>query len=116
MANYVRLKFIEASGQAVELTKEGVNSEPFSIPDPSFDRIRPGGMSAPVTLAIAGVIGAAETITFSYWDGADWRAYNQGGDQLTLDEDDTVVTIEGNITLRATKSVTAADVGVIVHW
>ncbi len=112
-ANYKRLKFTEASGAAVELTKEGVSSEGLFMPDVSMPR----ELAAPVTIAVAGVIGTAETIIFDYWDGAEWRAYKQSGDQLTLDEDNTVLPpISGNIVLRATKSVTAAPVGVIVYW
>ncbi len=111
-ANYRLLKWTEASGDVVELTAEGVSSESFSIPNFGV----PGRVTVPITVAVAGDIAAAETITFSYWDGTQWLDFKMQGDQLTLDEDNMIQAIYSNLTLRATKTVTTDPVGVIVYW
>lgn len=75
-----------------------------------------GGVNValPVTLALIGAAGS-DSIKVQYYDGANWRDWKAGGNDVVLNANDTTVRIDRPFKIRASKGETTATIGVVLH-
>jgi len=68
------------------------------------------------SISAGGLVGS-ETVTLEYYDGTTWRDYYQDGESTPeqVTETNSMVTIYAPCRWRATKSVTAAAVAIMLH-